>query len=88
MTMPEIPDWHVVGEGIHEETDLPQHGGGLRVVHVVPYIVDSGPARGHHGTVRLEAHDFTPDGVKTAIDTAVTRVHGVSDLRRDSAGLA
>lgn len=85
MTMPEIPDWHVDGTGIREETDLPQHGQGLRLVHVIPYVIDSGPAAGHHGVVRLEAHAYTPDSVREAIDAAVLRTHGVSDLRRGDA---
>lgn len=85
MTSPEIADWHVDGQGIREETELAPHGAGIRTVHVVPYVIDSGPAAGHHGVVRLEPHAFTPDGVREAIDAAVLRTHGVADLRRESA---
>lgn len=85
MGMPDVPDWHVVGAGIREENELAPHGAGIRLVHVVPYVIDSGPAKGHHGVVRVEPHDYTPAGVEEAINTAVSRTHGVSDLRRNGA---
>lgn len=88
MTTPDIPNWHVDPAGIHEETELPEHGTGLRLVHVVPYVIDSGPARGHHGTVRVTGDDFTADMVGEAIDADVLAHHLVANLSRSDAGLA
>lgn len=80
MTMPEEPTWQVEGAGIREETELSPHGTGLQVVHVVPYVITSGHARGHHGVVRVLPTDFTPAKVEAAIAAAVANTHGIAGL--------
>lgn len=88
MTTPEIPNWHVDAAGIHEEERLPEHGTGLQLVHVVPYVIDTGPAKGHHGVVRVGDDDFTTDAVQTAIDADVLRHHLIAQVARTDAGMA
>lgn len=87
MTTPDIPNWHVDKAGIREETVLPEHGTGLQLVHVVPYVIDSGPARGHHGVVRVSDDDFTADMVGQTIDADVLRHHLIAPLARTDGGL-
>lgn len=87
MTTPDIPNWHVEAAGIREETQLPEHGTGLQLVHVVPYVIDSGPARGHHGVVRVSEDDFTADMVGQAIDADVLAHHLIAPLARTDTGI-
>lgn len=85
MSYPDIPAWHVVGDQITEETTLSTHGTGMTQVHVVPYVIDSGPSRGSRGAVKVEPHDFTPARVEELINDAVGAKHAVADLRRAGA---
>lgn len=80
MSTPQEPAWRVEGAGIREETELSPHGTGLQVVHVVPYVITSGHAKGHHGVVRVLPNDFTPAGVEAAIRAAVTNTHHIAGL--------
>lgn len=76
----DMPQWHVNGAGIREETTLADTGTGIDYVYVVPYVIDSGPARGSTGVVRVVQEDFTPDEVKSRIETMVAAKHGIASL--------
>lgn len=88
MTTPDNPTWHVLGDQITEDTQLSATGTGLAQVYVVPYVIDSGPARGHRGTVKVAPADFTEQHVRDLITGAVGRTHAVAGLGSDHAGLA
>lgn len=72
--------WHVVGDQITQSTTLARGGTGIKDVYVIPYVIDSGPARGHGGSVQVDAASFTPQTVKEAIDAQVNAVHSIAGL--------
>ena len=76
----QIPTWHVLGPQIREETQLAEHGTGMAQVHVVPYMIDSGAAKGHVGVLKVAPRDYYPEFVKDAIDEAVGNTHGIATL--------
>lgn len=77
--MPTV-SWHVLGDEITQSTTLKPGGTGITDVYDVPYVIDSGPAMGHRGTVQIAASAFNEANVKQAIDAAVGAVHGVAGL--------
>jgi len=81
----EAPHWHVDGPNIREETTLGGPGQGLVHQWVVPFIVDSGPAKGSQHEVRVSPADFTAAGVKQAIAETLNSVHQTASLSSLSA---
>lgn len=73
-------EWHVVQGGQRLTTQLTQAGTGFIDVWEVPYMVDSGPAAGTTGTVRVPAAQYNADVVKAAIDAQVIHLHKVASL--------
>jgi hypothetical protein len=73
--------WHVIGSDIRQTTTLGNGGSGIVDVWEVPYVIDSGPAAGHHGTVTIPHGQYTPERVQAAITDAVSTTHGVADLK-------
>jgi hypothetical protein len=47
----------------------------------VPYVIDSGPAKGHHGDVQVPEEDYTPAAVQQAIQDQVDTTHNIGILR-------
>lgn len=76
----ETPGWHVLGSQIREETVLATNGTGLQLEYVVPYAIDSGPAKGHQAAVHILPGDYTPAAVQQAITDAVNTTHGIASL--------
>jgi hypothetical protein len=76
----DLPDYHVLGDQIREDTTLHPSGNGLLTVHEVPFRIDSGPAKGSQHVVRVEPADFTPAAVKAAIEEHLSNIHGVASL--------
>jgi hypothetical protein len=74
----EVPAWHVLGDQIRKEDTLA--GGGLAEVYVIPYSIDSGPAKGHKGSVRVAVDDYTPDEVERAVVDEVATTHAIGTL--------
>lgn len=75
-----LPAWHVLGDQI-TTTTVPAPGmNGLIDLHVVPYMVDSGPAAGTIRQVKIPSDNFTPDYVRNAIVTDVANVHLIASL--------
>lgn len=72
--------WHVLGDQITQEVDLGPGNQGLVEVKIIPYQIDSGPAAGHVGQVKLAVNRFTPDNVRALIQTAVDATHNVAGL--------
>lgn len=72
--------WHVLGDQITQTTTLKAGGGGIADVYEVPYMVDSGPAKGHVGQVQIAASAFNQANVTAAIQAQVGAVHSVAGL--------
>ena len=81
----DLPKWHVDSPNVHQQTTLAPRGNGLVDQWVVPYIVDSGPAKGTTHDVTVPAADFTAAGVREAIEQHLNNVHGVASLSSDNA---
>ena len=80
MTMPTPASWHVLGDGITQGTDLKPNGTGLQDYYQIPYQIDSGPAMGHQGTVKVPALPGWEQQVAPAIQAAVNATHSVAGL--------
>lgn len=72
--------WHVLGDQITQEVDLGPGNQGLTEVKIIPYQIDSGPAAGHTGQVKIPVARFTPDNVRALIQAAVDVTHVVGGL--------
>jgi hypothetical protein len=75
------PSWHVDADGMHEDTTLHPSGQGLQTRWLVPYVIDSGPAKGTRHTVAVAPADFTGEGVRQALIEHANNVHQVAQLR-------
>jgi len=73
--------YHVLGDEITQTTTLKAGGTGITDVYEIPYVIDSGPAMGHRGTVQIAANQFNPANVKEAIEAQVGAVHDVANIR-------
>ena len=79
--MPAQPaSWHVLGDQITQGTDLKPNGTGLQDYYQVPYLIDSGPAKGHQGSVKVPAGAGWQDLVGPAIQAQVDATHTVANL--------
>lgn len=78
--MADAVTWHVLGDQIVQTTTLKPGGAGIVDVYEIPYMIDTGPAAGHTGTVQLAAAAFNPANVKAAISAQVGAVHDVASL--------
>lgn len=85
MAAKELPDWHVLGDQIREESSLAPSGQGIETLWQVPYMIDSGPAKGSQHVVRLDPRQFTPADVEQAIREHLSNVHGVAGLGKPGA---
>lgn len=72
--------YRVHGGAIHTESQLNEAGTGIEDVHVVPFTIDSGPARGHRGQVKVPHSQWSPETASAALDDEVNRVHAVASL--------
>ena len=80
-----LPDWHVDSANVHQETTLGTGNSGLVTQWVVPFVLDSGPAKGSTHEVRVDPRDFTASGVADAIKTSLNDIHGVTSLTSGNA---
>lgn len=83
--MSDIPQWHVLADQIREEDTLPATGPGLVHTHVIPYRIDSGPAKGQTGEVRVPEEDYTPDSVEGLINAKTATTHAIGGLGKPRA---
>lgn len=80
------PAWHVVQGGITQTTQLAPSGRGLQDVYEIPFVIDSGPAQGHQGTVTVPVDNAGSQAVAMAINAQAAAVHGIGGLALDSNG--
>lgn len=74
--------YHVIGSAMPIETRLNDSGTGIEDVHVVTYMIDSGPARGQKRTVKVPDANWNTGDVKAAIEGDLETAHGVAGLRQ------
>ncbi len=55
------PAWHVISDEITQSTELKTSGTGLIDMYTIPYVIDSGPATGHTGSVKVAVTNALPD---------------------------
>jgi hypothetical protein len=72
--------WHVVPQGQRLTTVLTNAGTGFTDVWEVTYMIDSGPAKGTTGQVRVPAAQYNAETVKATIDAQVQHMHNVASL--------
>lgn len=80
------PAWHVLSDEITQSTELKRSGTGLVDMYTIPYLIDSGPATGHTGSVKVAVDNATPDVVANLINTATSTVHALAPLAQDANG--
>jgi hypothetical protein len=72
--------WHVVPNGQRLTTQISPNGTGFTDVWEVTYMIDSGPAMGTEGTVRIPQSQYSTEIVKAAINAQVATQHGIASL--------
>jgi hypothetical protein len=72
--------WHVVQNGQRQSTQLNAAGTGFSDVWEITFQVDSGPAQGTVGSVRIPQEFYTPEYVRSEIDKAVVALDAVAGL--------
>lgn len=80
------PAWHVLSDEITQSTELKKSGTGLVDMYTIPYVIDSGPAAGHTGMVKVAVDNATTDVVAAMINAATSTVHALAPLRQDETG--
>lgn len=80
MANTELPHWHVIGDQVREQASLAPSGTGIETMWEVPYMVDSGPAKGSQHKVLIDPRDFVPATVEQAIREHLSNVHNVAQL--------
>lgn len=79
--------YHVDAASITTETRLNGAGTGIEDVHVIPYIIDAGPARGLRRVVKVPENQFTTEGVKAAIEQDLATVHAIAGIGNPMGGM-
>jgi hypothetical protein len=72
--------WHVVADEQRLTSQITNTGSGFRDVWEVPYMIDSGPAAGLTGIVRIPADQYNAEVVKATINAIVQHNHAVGSL--------
>lgn len=75
-----LPAWHVLGDQIATNTTLLPGAAGLAQVHDIPYMIDSGPAKGLIRHVQVSPADFTPATVQDQIVQDLSATHLIASL--------
>lgn len=70
--------WHIDGQVL--DSQITKTGSGFMDVWVVTYTIDSGPAAGTEGTVKVNALQYNAEVVKAAIEAQIKHVHNVASL--------
>jgi hypothetical protein len=78
--MPTDRLYHVLVNQVRTEDTLLPGNAGLQEVHVIPYSVDSGPAKGHSGTIRVPTGQETPAEVDRLIRAKIGTLHEYDKL--------
>lgn len=72
--------YHVLGKHMTREPQLNQAGTGIEDVHVIPYVIDSGPAAGSQHAVKVPHSEYTADNVQAAIESDVDMKHAIASM--------
>jgi len=72
--------WHVVQGGQRLTTQISGSGTGFQDVWEVTYQIDSGPAAGTEGQVRVPASQYNAETVKATINALVGHQHSIASL--------
>lgn len=72
--------WHIVPNGQRLTTQISPAGNGFSDVWEVSYMIDSGPAQGTEGLVRVPASQYNAETVKATINTQVAHQHAIAAL--------
>lgn len=72
--------WHVVPGGQRLTTQISAAGNGFSDVWEVSYHIDSGPAMGTEGTVRIAAAQYNANTVQATINAMVAHQHDIAGL--------
>ena len=78
MTSPAPVKWHVTSQNL--TTQISDVGTGFSSVWEVRYVIDSGPAQGSVGLVRVPAAQYNATNVADAINAQVFHMHSVASL--------
>lgn len=84
--MATAPAWHVLSDEISQSTELKKSGTGLVDMFTIPYVIDSGPATGHTGSVKVPVDNAGPDVVAAAINAQTSTVHMLAGIAQDANG--
>lgn len=72
--------YHVIGNGMTIETQLNAAGTGIEDVHVIPYMIDSGPAQGSRRIVKVPSSMYNDQAVRQAIEADLDATHKIASL--------
>lgn len=72
--------WHIVPNGQRLTTEISPAGNGFQDVWEVTYQVDTPPAAGTQGLVRVPVGQYNSETVKAAINAQVAHLHAVASL--------
>lgn len=72
--------WHIVPQGQRLTTQISPAGNGFIDVWEVTYMIDSGPATGTEGTIRVPAGQYNAETVAATINALVGHQHNVASL--------
>lgn len=72
--------WHIVQGGQRLTTQITPSGNGFHDVWEVSYMIDSGPAAGTEGLVRIPASQYNAETVKATINALVGHQHAIAGL--------
>ena len=73
-------EWHIPKGGQTLTTDIAPSGTGFMDIWEVAYVIDSGPAAGSSGKIRIPADVATSELVRDTIAAQVDHLHGVASL--------
>lgn len=80
------PAWHIHADEITQTTELNKSGTGLTDMYVIPFTIDSGPAAGHTGQVKVPVNSAGPEQVAALINASADVVHQIGGLKQDASG--
>lgn len=72
--------WHIVQGGQRLVSQITPSGNGFMDLWEVSYMIDSGPAAGTEGLVRIPASQYNAETVKATINALVAHQHAVAGL--------
>jgi hypothetical protein len=70
--------WHITSQ--RQDTIISETGPGFDTVWEVNFTVDSGPATGTRGTVRVPVSQYNAETVKATIEAQVYHLDAVANL--------